>query len=202
MFTNFLQGFLIGASLIIAIGPQNAFIINQGVRRQHVLLTAVVCSLTDVVLISAGVFGLGALLKLHPAFVEAARWFGAAFLVFYGGLKFKAAFHPDVLTNSPALSQSPSIKRTVLTLLALGLLNPHAYLDAVVLLGSIAAQHTGVGHYYFGFGAIFASFVWFFSITFGAQILSPLFKKALAWQVLDVLTGGIMWVIACILLFR
>ena len=192
----FLQGFVVGAGLIIAIGPQNAFVLSQGLKKEHVLLTATICALTDALLIGTGVIGLGSIFGLHPLLTEIARWFGAIFLVGYGLFSLKSAFDPKVL-KTENLNQKPiKTKRIVLTLLALGLLNPHAYLDTVVLIGSIAAQHPDNSRYLFGFGAISASVFWFFSIAYGARLLTPLFKKVLAWRILDILIGIIMLSVA------
>ncbi|MBX9706047.1 MAG: LysE/ArgO family amino acid transporter [Gammaproteobacteria bacterium] len=195
-YSALIQGFLVGASLIIAIGPQNALLLNQGLKRQHVFFTAFVCSLTDCVLIALGVLGLGAIFAEHPLLIEIARWFGAIFLIVYGFLAFKSALHPKALQQS-ALEQPPvSKKKMLLLLLAVGFLNPHAYLDTVVLIGSISAQYPGTGRLMFGLGTLCASFVWFFSIGYGARVLTPLFKKPAAWRILDVLIGCVMWGIA------
>ena len=198
---SILQGFFVGAGLIVAIGPQNAFVINQGLKRQHVFLTALICSLSDAILVSAGVFGVGAVFVSHPLLIEIARWFGAIFLTGYGILSFKAAFDPDTLKQEALSKPAVDVKKIVILLLTLSFLNPHAYLDTVVLIGSIAAQHKGIGRPLFGLGAIIASFVWFFSIAYGARVLTPLFKKTIAWRVLDILIGCIMWSIALMLVF-
>lgn len=201
MVNAFLQGFGIGASLIVAIGPQNAFVISQGLRREHVFLVACMCLFTDTILISLGTFGLGAVFQTHPLLIEVARWFGAIFLTAYGLRSFIAALHPGVLKAEALSGPAYSTKRIVFILLGLGFLNPHAYLDTVVLLGSISAQYAGFGRYAFGLGAIGASIVWFFSIAYGARVLTPLFKKPLSWRVLDIIIGCVMWVIAVILIW-
>ncbi len=130
-----LQGFLVCIGLIVAIGPQNAFVLSQGLKREHVFLTALICMLTDTLLIALGVVGLGAIFNLHPLLIDIARWFGAAFLTIYGLLSFKAAWHPTVFRNGSLNQSIVSRKNIVMMLLGLGLLNPHAYLDAVVLIG-------------------------------------------------------------------
>ena len=201
-FIPILQGFLLGASLIIAIGAQNAFVINQGLKRQHVFLTALICSLSDAILISAGVFGLGAFFVSHPLFIEIARWFGIIFLTCYGTIAFKSAFHPVVLKQDALSNPAIDVKKIVILLLSLSFLNPHVYLDTVVLIGSIAAQQNGIARPLFGVGAIIASFVWFFSLAYGARVLTPLFKKAVAWRILDVIIGCTMWLIALMLVLN
>lgn len=196
MIVAVIQGFVVGGGLIIAIGPQNAFVLNQGLKQQHVFLTALVCSLIDIVLISTGVFGLGELFQLHAVLVEMARWFGAIFLTFYGVSSFKSALHPKTLRNENLKSATTSTKKIIFILLSLGFLNPHAYLDTVVLIGSIAAQHPGNARFFFGLGAALASIVWFFGIAYGARILTPFFKKESSWRILDIIIGGVMLVIA------
>lgn len=195
-----IQGFLVGASLIIAIGPQNAFVINQGLKRHHVFATALTCSLSDCILIATGVLGLGTIFLLHPMLTEAARWFGVVFLTVYGLISFKSAFHPAVLKLEALAKPPKKLGKTIVTLLGLSFLNPHAYLDTFVLISSIAAQHKGLGRLLFGLGAIFASFVWFFSIAYGARVLTPIFKKVTAWRVLDIIIGCVMWAIAAVLI--
>jgi len=198
---SIIQGFLLGASLIIAIGPQNAFVINQGLKRQHVFITALIFSLSDAILISAGVFGIGDFFNSHPLLIEIARWFGALFLAGYGILSFRAAFHPAVLKLKALSKPTLNVKKVIILSASLSFLNPHAYLDTVVLIGTVAAQHEDITRPLFGIGAILASFVWFFSIAYGAKTLTPLFKKAFAWRILDITTGCIMWIIALMLVF-
>jgi L-lysine exporter family protein LysE/ArgO len=196
-----IQGLLIGFGLIAVIGPQNSFLIRQGLQRQHVLLCVVTCSLIDMILISAGVFGLGGFFKLHPAWIEMARWFGALFLTVYGLMAFKSAIHPAVFEDMAEGTIKSSAKKTIFILLGLGFLNPHAYLDAVVLIGSVSTQYRGGSHYGFGIGAILASIIWFCSISYGARLLSPLFRKPITWRVMDVLVGCVMLLIACSLVW-
>lgn len=202
MLSVLLHGFTVGSGLIIAIGPQNTFVITQGIKREHVFLTAFMCLLTDTLLIGLGVIGLGALFHLHPLFTEIARWLGALFLLSYSFLAFKAAIHPGVLRiNSSEKNRKNSMKNIVFILLGLGLLNPHAYLDAVVLIGSLAAQNPGSLKYYFGLGSIFASACWFFGIAYGARTLAPIFAKPQAWRILDFVVGISMLSMALILVF-
>lgn len=194
------QGLAVGAGLIIAIGAQNSFIVKQGIKRQHVFLCASICSGIDILLITSGVVGLGELLKSHPLFIIYARWFGAIFLTAYGIRAFYAAFYPTVLDTISETPLPDSAKQTIIVLLGLSLLNPHVYLDTVVLIGSISAQQNGFSRYLFGVGAALASVIWFFTIAYGAQRLSPIFNNRVAWQVLDIIIGFIMLSIATFLI--
>lgn len=196
--TAYFAGFALGFSLILAIGAQNAFVLRQGLRRNHVLLVVLTCAISDAILIAVGVGGFGAISDAVPWLAPLMRYGGAAFLIFYGLLSFKSAF-----TSGDALTASDhgqmSWKQALATCLALTWLNPHVYLDTVVLLGSIAAQYVGQ-RLIFGAGAVTASFVFFFSLGFGARLLAPLFERPRAWQVLDVLVGLVMFAIAIKLL--
>ena len=201
LLSAFIQGIAIGFGLIIAIGPQNACLIQQGVRRQHVLISALVCTCTDIILMSIGVVGFGGIFNLHPALVEISKWLGATFLIVYGFMAFKSAIRPKTLQSFSQENSKVSKKRIIWTFLGLGLLNPHAYLDSIVLIGSIAAQHYGVKRYIFGLGAITASAIWFFSVAYGARVLTPLFRKQSTWRVLDILIGCTMLFVALLLIF-
>lgn len=195
----FLEGCGTGAGLIIAIGAQNAFVLKQGLLKNHVFATVLVCSLTDAALIALGVGGFGALLTSNMLLLSAARWGGAAFLLYYGFRSFRAVFKCESLRvdGSP---DRPDLKMTLITVLAVCLLNPHVYLDTVVLLGSIGAQFPISERPFFALGAMLSSFIWFFSIGYGARYLAPLFQKPIAWKILDFLIGCIMWGIALSLL--
>lgn len=191
------SGFGLGASLIIAIGAQNAFVLRQGVKKQHVFVVALICALVDATLISLGAGGFGAIVSSHPTITSLAAWGGVAFLTVYGGRSFLAALHPGVLdSRSASAEKSTSLKAAILATLAVSLLNPHVYLDTVVLLGSVAAQHPAGERAIFAAGAMTASFVWFFSIAYGARLLAPLFARPAAWRVLDLFVGVVMWWIA------
>jgi L-lysine exporter family protein LysE/ArgO len=195
----FLEGCGTGAGLIIAIGAQNAFVLKQGILKNHVFATAFLCSLIDATLISLGVGGFGALLTSNVLLLSLARWGGAAFLIYYGFRSFRAVFKSESLRLDGG-RERPDLKMTLITVLALSLLNPHVYLDTVVLLGSIGAQFPVSERPFFALGAIFASFLWFFTVGYGARYLAPLFQKPLAWKILDFLIGCIMWAIALSLL--
>ena len=198
---SLLQGFGLGASLIIAIGAQNAFVLRQGIKKQHVFAIACVCTLCDAFLILLGVGGFGSLIASVPLLTLVATWGGAAFLLFYGLRSFRAALHPAVLNNDVEVAQPMRLRSTILTVLALSLLNPHVYLDTVVLLGSIGAHYPPSERVSFAIGAIFASFTWFFGLAYGAAWLAPLFKRPIAWRVLDAIIGCVMWAIAASLLW-
>lgn len=195
----FFQGMGLGGGLIIAIGVQNAFVLTQGVRRNYPLQTAVVCSLCDAILILIGISGFGALVTTNPQLAQLATWGGAAFLLWYGSRSLLSAVQGGRLETSaePSLSR----RKLLLTTLALTLLNPHAYLDTIVLVGSIGGQLATSERYLFGAGAICASILWFFSLSFGAGLLAPLFRRPVAWRCLDGMVCLTMWIIAGSLLW-
>ncbi len=199
-FSTLLQGFALGASLIIAIGAQNAFVLRQGLKRQYVFVVALLCTLCDAVLIMLGVAGLGAVITSLPVFTLIATWGGAAFLLFYGFRLFRAAFHSQKLEIQETTSTSVHLRDIVLAVLAFSLLNPHVYLDTVVLIGSIGAHYPGGERALFAVGAVSASLVWFFTLAYGAVWLAPLFRHPLSWKILDFLVGCIMCAIAASLI--
>lgn len=196
-----LAGFLTALSLIVAIGAQNAFVLRQGLRREHVLPVVLVCAGADAVLVALGIAGLGALVTDHPAALAAARYAGAAFLLVLAVAAARRARRPEHLDPS---ASGPAGRAAVLTTcLALTFLNPHVYLDTVVLLGSLAHQQDGrgaAGPWVFGLGAAAASAAWFTALGFGAARLGPLFRRPRAWQVLDVLVAVVMVSVAASLL--
>ena len=189
------EGFVLGGGLIVAIGAQNAFVLRQGLRRQHVFAVATLCFTCDIALIAVGAGGFGTLVAANPTLTAVAAWGGAAFLLWYGARSFRSALQPGSLTaeGQPA----PGTRReALLTALALTLLNPHVYLDTVVLIGSIAGQYDGKGRAWFGAGAMLASGLWFYGLGYGAARLAPIFARPAAWRVLDVMIGIVMWTIA------
>lgn len=186
-------GFALGFSLILAIGAQNAFVLRQGLRGEHVLPVVLACAVSDAVLIAAGVAGFGVLVDRFPMAVEIARWGGVAFLLAYGAMSFRAALRGGEALEAKGREAVP-LGAALLTCLTLTWANPHVYLDTVVLLGGISAQYDVT--WAFGLGAMLASFVFFFSLGFGARLLRPLFTNPRAWQGLDVLVGLTMWAIA------
>ncbi|MBT4880027.1 MAG: amino acid transporter [Alphaproteobacteria bacterium] len=196
-----ITGCCTGGSLIVAIGAQNAFVLSQGLKRQFVFVVALLCALIDALLISAGVAGFGCLVQQSPYVVIIATWGGAIFLFFYGLRSFLSAAKHNALTVDEAQSVG-TLSGVIFTLLALSFLNPHVYLDTVVLIGSIATQYSDMGRVAFATGAIISSFVWFFSLAYGSVFLRPLFQKPIAWQILDTLIGITMWAIAGVLIWN
>lgn len=192
--TTFLAGFSLGLSLILAIGAQNAFVLKQGLKKHHVFVVCLICALSDAFLISAGVAGFGAVVKAFPSIEQIARYAGAAFLIVYALLSFKTAFTTEHSLQAQG-ELAPSIGKTVLTCLAFTWLNPHVYLDTVVLMGSISTQYEGQ-KFAFTFGAVCASFVFFFSLGYGARALVPIFQKPIAWKILEIFVGLLMLAIA------
>ncbi len=187
-------GFLSGAALIIAIGAQNAFVLRQGIRREHVLPIVLVCSLSDAILIAVGVAGIGTLVTAAPLVLEVVRWVGALFLVGYAIFAARRAIRPEALVvgNGAATSLTAALA----TVLALTWLNPHVYLDTVLLLGSLSTAHGGDGRWWFAAGAVVSSFVWFTALGFGARLLRGLFAKPSAWRILDLSIAAVMLILA------
>lgn len=196
-----ITGILTGAGLIIAIGPQNAHVLRLGILRRQVLPTVLVCACVDATLIAAGLSGMGALVQASPILLQVAALGGALFLGWYGIKAARRAFHPQAMTIEQAGADAPTTAAAAITTaLAFSLLNPHVYLDTVVLLGSIGSQQLPSLRPWFGLGAASTSFIWFFSLGYGARHLAPLFARPLAWRVLDGLIALIMWAIAISLL--
>ena len=190
VFATMATGLGAGLALIIAIGAQNAFVLRQGIRGEHIGLVVLLCMLSDVVLIGAGIFGIGTLIAAAPAVVVVIRLVGAAFLIVYAGLAAKRAFRPGVLTAG-GQQGSLSRKAVLVTALTLTWLNPHVYLDTVLLLGTLANQH-GELRWWFGAGAALGSIIWFSALGYGAKFLRPIFAKPGAWRVLDGLIAAVM----------
>jgi L-lysine exporter family protein LysE/ArgO len=196
-----LQGCVTSAGLIIAIGAQNAFVIKQGLMKNQVFITALFCALVDSSLIAVGVGGLGEFLTSNQILLQISNWGGAAFLFWYGFRAFRSSFRSQNLTfgNLNDL-EKPSLKETLITLSIICFLNPHVYLDTVVLLGSIGSQLTPLERPFFAVGAMISSFIWFFGVCYGARLLAPIFEKPIAWKILDFIIGCIMWGIGLSLL--
>ncbi|MEN0002428.1 MAG: LysE/ArgO family amino acid transporter [Pseudomonadota bacterium] len=199
-FSVAVAGFLLGASLIIAIGAQNAFILRLGLARQHVFVCCLICALSDALLIVAGVAGLGTLISGNALLLGAAKWGGIAFLTAYALFAFRRAWKPAALDPEKAAPDVGTLRVAVATCLALTFLNPHVYLDTVILLGSISTRYEADLRPVFAAGAVLASFTWFFALGYGARLLQPLFAKPSSWRVLDVIIGCIMLAIAYSLL--
>jgi L-lysine exporter family protein LysE/ArgO len=194
----FLPGFLAGLSLIVAIGAQNAFVIRQGLSRQHVFVVVAICAIADAALIALGIAGLGAIIQGLPWLLEGVRWFGVAYLTWFGIKSVRSAFKNDAMDVSGA--QTTSLKKAVAAVLGFTLLNPHVYLDTVILLGSISNQFAE-DRWFFGFGAMTASIVWFSAIGFGARAASRFMSKPIFWRVLDSIIAAVMFTIAFYLAF-
>lgn len=191
------SGFGLGASLIVAIGAQNAFVLRQGLRREHVGAVVLACTVIDAVLIGAGTAGLGAALGPHPALLRALSWAGAAVLAWYGLQAARRALRPGTLR---AAGEAPATRRAVLgQVVALSLLNPHVYLDTVLLIGSVGAQHPAATRPLFALGAAIASAAWFTLLGYGARAAAPLFAKPLAWRLLDAAVAATMTSLAVLL---
>ena len=194
----FISGLLLGTSLIIAIGAQNAYVLRQGLLRSHVAVITTICFVSDAALIAAGILGLGTLIQRNPDWLTIVALIGGLFLLAYGALAFKRALHPSAL--KPTQNSKGSLSKVVLTTLALTWGNPHVYLDTVVLIGGLSAQYPGTERFSFGLGAIAGSAVWFYSLGFGARYLAPLFAKPIAWRILDLTIAAVMWALAYSLL--
>lgn len=197
--SSYLSGLVLGFSLIMAIGAQNTFVLKQGLLRQHVFAVALVCALSDALLISLGVFGFAHLLSQQEGLIQAMKWFGAIFLFGYGLRSFYQAYRAQEGLHA-SKQKTASLRQTILLCLTFSWLNPHVYLDTVVLLGSISSQYSN--KMAFASGAVSASFIFFFSLAFGARLLEPVFEKPKAWKILDIIIGMIMWLIAASLIVK
>ncbi|MDA7961681.1 MAG: LysE/ArgO family amino acid transporter [Gammaproteobacteria bacterium] len=197
--TAFTAGLSLSFSLIIAIGAQNAFVLRQGLRRRHVAAVCLLCSGSDAALIAAGVYGFDQLSARAAWLDAAARLGGAAFLFAYGARSFWAAWRAPRALHAAQLDIGDSLAATAGICLALTWLNPHVYLDTLVLLGSVSTQYAGAKAQFAG-GAMLASFLFFFMLGYGARLLLPFFSKPASWRVLDAVIGAVMWTIAAALL--
>ncbi len=193
MGADYIAGFTTGFSLILAIGAQNAFVLKHGLQRRHVFWICLTCALSDALLIAAGVAGAGALVAATPWLGNVMRYGGAAFLLWYGARNLRSARRGGAAIELSAEQITP-LGRTLAIALALTWLNPHVYLDTVMLIGGLSAQAEIPRQ--FGMGAITASFVFFFGLGYGAAYLAPLFARPRAWQVLDAGIGLVMWALA------
>lgn len=196
MIDIFTKGFVVSGGLIIAIGSQNAFVLKQALLRQHIGSIITVCFLCDVLLITAGVLGLGYVLQNIPWLAQVLAGLGAVFLLWYGGSAFKNAWQGNSVIELNDKTERKSRLQLVSMALAITLLNPHVYLDTVMIIGGVGGTLSTLEKPWFLFGALVASFIWFISLGFGARLLTPLFTKPRTWQVLDCLIGVMMWWIA------
>ncbi|SHO54986.1 LysE/ArgO family amino acid transporter [Vibrio quintilis] len=198
-FTSLIAGFGTGAGLIISIGSQNAFVLRQGLQCQHVGLIVTTCILADILLISCGVAGIGFVVQQWPVVLDIFRFGGAAFLGVNALLSASSAWKGSG-GLSPASGLTVSRHQVLLTCLGYTFLNPHVYLDTMIMIGSLSAGYNGFARWGFGLGAILASFVWFISLGYGSKVLLPLFRSPQAWRVLDALVAIILMTLSMMLL--
>lgn len=194
MFLPILIGLGSGLSLIVAIGAQNAFVLRQGIRREHVLPVVLICGITDAMLETLGVAGIGFVVEQAPIALEIVRWGGVVFLLWYAFSAAQRARKPEVLVASEG--GSGSLKRTILACLAITYLNPHVYLDTMVIMGSIGNAQGDPARWWFALGGAIASIGWFFVLGYGARALTRFFATPRSWQILDWVVAGMMLVIA------
>jgi len=191
-----LQGFSLGATMIIPIGAQNAYVLNQGIKRNHHLTTATICSVMDVFFISLGIFGGGALLSQNETLLTVVTLGGIAFLTFYGWLSLRAALQSSDEQESQPQKLARGRRAVILGALAVTVLNPHLYLDTVVILGSIGGQFEGSDRLAFALGTMTASFVWFYGLSIGAAKLAPVLSKPKTKKTIDLIVASMMFIIA------
>ena len=191
-----LQGFSLGATMIIPIGAQNAYVLNQGIKRNHHLTTATICSVMDVFFISLGIFGGGALLSQNETLLTVVTLGGIVFLSFYGWLSLQAALQSAEAQESQPQKLARGRRAVILGALAVTVLNPHLYLDTVVILGSIGGQFEGSDRISFALGTMTASFVWFYGLSIGAAKLAPVLSKHKTKKTIDLIVATMMFVIA------
>ena len=197
MISEILRGALISASLIIAIGAQNLFVLKQGLLRNHIFYVSGICFICDFVLMSIGILGVGTFISTNPLITNILAILGALFLLWYGFKAFKSAIKgTSSMQVQSQNSNDNSLVKVILATLAITLLNPHVYLDTVVIVGGIAGTLSSEQKIAFLIGAVCVSFIWFFSIGYGARLLTPLFKQKRMWMVLDCLVGLVMFYIA------
>ena len=194
----FLPGFFTGLSLIIAIGAQNAFVIRQGLTRRHVFTVVAICTIIDASLIALGIGGLGAAIQGLPWLLEVIRWFGVAYLTWFGIKSLISATKSQTL--DPSGVESKSVGKVIATVVTLSLLNPHVYLDTVIFVGGVGNTF-GDNRWSFAFGAMLASLIWFTSIGYGAKAASRFMSKPIFWKVLDAVIAVIMFSLAVTLAF-
>jgi L-lysine exporter family protein LysE/ArgO len=190
-------GLLTGLSLIVAIGAQNAFVLRLGLARNHVAIAVLICAASDALLIAAGISGLGVVVRSVPIALTVLKWVGIAYLTWYAIRSFRSAAHPEVLL--PGDQESKSLRTVIAMTLAFTFLNPHVYLDTVLLLGSIGNQYRP-DQWWFALGAAIGSVLWFCSLGFGARAAAPLMSRPITWRILDIVIGAVMLLIAIRLL--
>lgn len=191
----FFTGMMMSLSLIVAIGAQNAFVLQQGLRGEHVLAVCLACAISDAILITVGVTSFQTVSEWLPWFEPVMRYGGAAFLTWYGVKSLMSALRSNEALSADSSLPKTDLFRTLVACLALTWLNPHVYLDTVVLLGTISTQFTG-SQGSFAVGAVLGSFVFFFALGYGAIKLRPVFERPTAWRILETLIAIVMWIIA------
>ena len=192
------EGFVISISLIFALGPQNVFVLRQGLMKSHVLVSCLVCSISDALLIAAGVLGVGLFLSEIDGVEILVSIFAALFLIFYGFLRIKSSLNPVGMEIEEKEEESRG--KTVLTALAFTYLNPHVYVDTLLLIGGASSRYMGNEKLAFGIGAATASFVFFFSLGYGAKLMSPVLNNPSSWKVIDLVIATIMFAIAGVII--
>jgi L-lysine exporter family protein LysE/ArgO len=200
MITPFIQGFGASGGLIVAIGAQNAFVLSQGVRGNYHMVIALTCIVCDAVFITAGIAGVGASVSANPSLAQWVTWVGAGFLFIYGCGSLRSAIQGGSLDTSDRAVKS--LGAAIITTLAVTLLNPHFYLDTVILLGGISSHFHGENRLLFWAGSVSASTLWFICLSLGGQLLAPVFRKKIAWRILDSLVCLTMWSIALSLIMH
>lgn len=189
---SIIEGFAMGAGLIIAIGAQNAFVLKQGIRGEHRGVIALICALSDAVLITSGIAGMGYIFSSHPVITKSVSIAGSLYLAWFSFRSFRSAFKGESMDINGEGNSPVSMKTAILTTLALTYLNPHVYLDTVVMLGGFGAARPPAIRPFFGLGAVSASFIWFFSLAYSGKIIAPAFRKQVSWRILDTAIGIIM----------
>lgn len=197
---TFIYGLAIGFSLIVAIGAQNAFVLKQGLCKQNVLIVVLICAVSDSILISLGIFGFSNVVKNQPFLIALTKYLGFAFLMVYGFKSIYSAFN-NYHHLKPSTNSNSTLFQTVLICLAFTWLNPHVYLDTVILMGSISAQFE-TNKLFFAVGAITSSWIFFFSLGFGARLLEPFFANKKSWKILDFFIGLTMLILALNLIIK
>jgi len=193
---SIIEGFAMGAGLIIAIGAQNAFVLKQGIKGEHRMVIAWICALSDAILITLGIAGMGFIFSSYPLVTKTVSLAGAGYLSWFSFKCFRSAVKGESLDINGEVKNPIPMKNAVITTLALTFLNPHVYLDTVVMLGGFGAARSPEIRPFFGLGAVSASFVWFFTLAFSGKLMAPLFKKKRSWKILDTIIGLLMIYIA------
>ena len=196
----FISGFFTSLSLILAIGAQNAFVLKQGIKRENIFIICLICAISDAVLIFAGVFGLGSLVQNFPIIKQIALYGGFLFLLFYALMSFHSCFFKDLRMDTSSDYARSNLKKNILLTLAFTWLNPHVYLDTMILIGSVSTKFKDE-NLIFGVGASLASFCFFFALGYLARFLAPIFARPISWKILEFFVGLIMLALAFMLLF-